>query len=352
MSEPVEPFPESGSRPAFDLPRFDEEPLFLVDDDEDVLESLSRALTGAGYRVRSFSAPDEALSALHREPPKVLVTDKIMPEMDGLELAERALKVDPLIRVIVITGEGDETAAQAALRVGAEDYVTKPVDLKELSRAVHQAFMGRARSEYETSTRIWLQEEVEHRMEEIRELTLGTLTTLLNTLEARSPHFKGHSQAVADCAEGIARELGLPADEVDAVRTAGLLHDIGMIAVPDHVWDKPGDLTPEELEAIRAHCRRGAEIIEPLLHLRSSARYILEHHERLDGSGYPEGLRGDEISVGGQIVGLAETWTAMTEDRSFRDRMSEADALSTLVGAADLWYSSRLIEALRVSGPG
>lgn len=341
-----------GSRPTFELPDFEEEPLFLVDDEEDVLESLRRFLTRAGFRVHAFASPEDALAEVRRSPPKVIVTDKRMSGMDGLTLAERAHEVDPKIRMILVTGAGNEEAAQSALRLGFADYVTKPVDALELARSVLKAFTDHAHSEFERSSRLWLQNQVRGRTDEIRDLTLGTLATLLNTLEARSPHFKGHSQSVADCAEGIARELGLADDEVETVRTAGLLHDIGMIAVPDRVWDKPGDLTDEEREAIRAHSRRGAEILEPLIHLSSSAQYILEHHERLDGSGYPGALRGDEISLGGQIVGLAETWTAMTEDRSFRDRMSESEALSTLVGAADLWYSSRLLEALRVSALG
>lgn len=336
----------SGSGPSFRLPRFDEEPLVVVDDDEAVLESLRKALVRAGYRVHAFSDPADAVEDIRRRVPKVVVTDMNMPGMDGLDLAEQALDVDPEMRILLVTGMGDEATAQKALRMGVADYVTKPVDVQELSRSVHRAFMARASDAYSRATGEWLRDEVRKRTEHIRDLTLGTLASLLNALEARSPHFKGHSQKVAEYAEGIAREIDLPPEEVEAVRTAGLLHDIGMIAVPDGIVEKPGDLTPSELEAIRAHCRRGAEILEPLPHLEPSITYILEHHERMDGSGYPEAKKGDEITRGGQIVGLAETWTAMIEDRSFRDRMSRSDALSTLLAAADRWYPEELIHAL------
>lgn len=332
--------------PSFQLPDYEQEPLFLVEDQDDVRESLERFLTKAGYRVHTFPDGETALTAIEKDPPKVLITDKNMPGMDGLELAQLAAEFDPDIRVILVTGVGDETTAQAALRIGVADYVTKPVDLQELARSAHRAFMAYARDEYTQSTELWLRREVNRQTREIQNLTLGTLASLLNALEARSPHFKGHSQSVGDCAEGVARALQLPDSEVEAIRTAGLLHDIGMIAVPDGVVEKPGDLTPEELAAVRDHCRRGAEILEPLTHLGSSIAYIYQHHERLDGSGYPEALRGSEISLGGQVVGLAETWNAMTEDRSFRDRMTPSDAMATLVAAADRWYPEELIKAL------
>jgi len=340
LPEPSEP------APSFQLPDYENEPLFLVDDEKDVLDSLERFLTRAGYQVRPFSSGEEALQAVQQEAPKVLVTDKNMPGMDGLELAQLAAEFDPNMRVILVTGVGDEATAQAALRLRVADYLTKPLDLQELARSAHKAFMAYARDEYTQSTELWLRREVNRQTREIRELTLGTLATLLKALEARSPHFKGHSEAVGECAEGIARALELEDAEVEAIRTAGLLHDIGMIAVPDGVVQKPGDLTSEELKAVRDHCRRGADILEPLSHLGPSITYIYQHHERLDGSGYPEALRGDEISLGGQIVGLAETWNAMTEDRSFRDRMTKSDAMDTLTAAADRWYPTRLIKAL------
>ncbi|MFP3947773.1 MAG: HD-GYP domain-containing protein [Longimicrobiales bacterium] len=332
--------------PTFQLPDYENEPLFLVDDEDDVRESLERFLRRAGYQVHAFANGEAALEAMEKETPKVLITDKKMPGMDGLELAQLAAEFDPDMRVILVTGVGNETTAQAALRAGVADYVTKPVDLQELARSAHKAFMAYARDEYAQSTELWLRREVNRQTREIRQLTTGTLASLLNALEARSPHFKGHSQAVGGCAEGVARALELPDSEVEFIRTAGLLHDIGMIAVPDGVVQKPGELTPEERSAIQDHCRRGAEILEPLTHLGPAITYIYQHHERLDGSGYPEALRRDEISLGGQIVGLAETWNAMTESRSFRDRMSNSDAMDTLMAAADRWYPTELIRAL------
>jgi putative nucleotidyltransferase with HDIG domain len=286
---------------------------------------------------------------MREDVPKVMVTDLEMPGMSGLELAERVREIDPRIRIIMVTGAGDEEAAQAALRLGLSDYLTKPIDLGSLARAVQGAFMAHARDEYAQEMDQWLRDEVRRQTGVIQEVTLGTLESLLNALEARSPYFKGHSQSVAVCAAGIGRELGLPEQEVKSIRTAGLLHDIGMMAVPDAVVNKPGELDPHEYGAIVAHCRKGAEILESMAHLGPAITFVLEHHERLDGTGYPDQKKGDQISLGGQIVGLAEAWTALIEQRSYRDRMRPADALATLLGAVGLWFSAELIEALRAS---
>lgn len=349
MTDPFDLPADAESAPALELPDVAEEPLFVVDDDDDVRGSIERSLARMGYSVRPFPTGDEALAEIERERPMVVVTDNQMPGMTGLELAERAVDIDPEVRIIVVTGAGDETTAQRALRLGVTDYLTKPLDYEELARTVRRAFVAYAREKYARSMRTWLRQEVQRQTEVIRELTVGTLASLVKVLEAKSPYFKGHSEAVAECAEAVARTKDLPDEEVEAIRTAGLLHDIGMVAVPHSVVDKPDDLTSEEIGMIRGHCETGADILEPLEHLGVSITYILEHHERLDGSGYPEGKRGDEITLGGQIVGLAETWTAITEDRPYRDRMTPADAMATLAGAADLWYSAELVEALRVT---
>ena len=143
--------------------------------------------------------------------------------------------------------------------------------------------------------------------------------------------------------------LDLSDEEVEAIRQAGLLHDVGMIAVPDGVVNKPGRLSESELEVIRNHCRKGQEILEPMAHLRSVGRYVLEHHERLDGTGYPDGKGGDQISLGGQIVAVAETWTALTEERSYRPSTPKAEAMEAIREASGQWFSGPLVQALRAA---
>jgi response regulator RpfG family c-di-GMP phosphodiesterase len=321
----------------------------VVDDDEMVLKSLKQSLTRAGYDTRCFSSPAEALVAIRERAPKVMVTDHDMPGMTGIQLAERALELSPEMKILLVTGAGDEQTATKALRMGFLDYLTKPFELGDLHRAVQKALARHASDEYSAEMDLWLRDEVHKQTSLVQEVTIGTIEALLSALEARSPYFRGHSQSVAVSAAGVARELELAPEEVKAVRTAGLLHDVGMIAVPDAVVNKPGELDGEEYALVRQHCRKGMDILTPMSHLGSSITYVLEHHERLDGSGYPDGKRSDAISLGGQIVGLAETWTALTEKRAYRDGMSPREAMSAIGGAVGVWYSPELIEALRAS---
>jgi putative nucleotidyltransferase with HDIG domain len=349
VSDPIGPGADRSRGPVFELPDPAADPVLVVDDDEMVLRSLKQSLTRAGYDTRCFNSPVEALAAIRERPPRVLVTDHDMPGMTGLELAAQALEIHPEMKVLLVTGAGDEETARNALRLGVLDYLTKPFELGDLHRAVQKALAEYASDEYAIEMDRWLRDEVHRQTGLVQEVTLGTIEALLAALEARSPYFRGHSQSVAVSAAGIARELDLAPDDVKAVRTAGLLHDVGMIAVPDAVVNKPGDLDREEYALIRQHCRKGVDILTPMSHLGSSITYVLEHHERIDGSGYPDGKRGDGISLGGQIVGLAETWTALTEKRAYRDGMSLSEAMATLSGAVGSWFSRELVEAVRAS---
>jgi putative nucleotidyltransferase with HDIG domain len=310
-------------------------------------DGLHRFLMRAGFNVVPFTDPMKALAEAAVRRPRVVVTDKEMPGMSGLDLAERVLDVDPRMKVILITGAGDEAAAQAALRLGAADYLMKPVELTELARTVQRALTSYAGDEYASSMGAWLRTEVTRQAGLNREIILGTLSSLVNALEARNPHFRGHSHGVAEWATRIAGALGSTEVETEYIHAAGLLHDIGMIGVPDSVVEKPGPLQPEELARVQDHCRLGAEILRPMTHLGSVITFVLEHHERIDGSGYPDGKPGDEISLGGQIVGLAEAWTALLEQRAHRDRMSRADAMATLAAATGRWFAEPLVQALR-----
>ena len=333
----------------FELPEIEAGRVFVVDDDPQVLRSVERLLDMSGYAVSAFDSPTEALAEIRKLPPQVLVVDLEMPELTGIELATRVLEIDSNVRVIMVTGAGDEAAAQASLRLGFSDYLRKPIDSRELGQSVQKSFMELARAEYEQGMGEWLRCEVQRQTDTVRDVTLSTMESLLQALEARSPHFRGHSQSVAVTAAGIARELGLAEADVRSVRTAGLLHDVGMIAVPDLVVYKPGDLDPSEYELVKEHCTKGAEILEPMVHLGPVGTFVLEHHERWDGSGYPDHKRGEEISLGGQIVGLAEVWVALTERRAHRDSVSNMDAMQTLEAMAGRWFTAELIEALRAS---
>ena len=331
----------------FELPDSSEGVVFVVDNDRTSGTLNAGILKGVGYEVRQFATPQEALTELRRSSPTILVTDFAMGGLSGLELAQAAQEHDPDIAVILLTGSGDEATAQAALRMGVSDYIKKPPEPESLKRSVQRAFHKRAAEEHHRALVAWMKSELDRRAQAVREVTVSTLASLANALDMRSPHFQGHSKAVAMQAAAIAEALRCDDAEVEAVRVAGLLHDVGMMAVPDALVHKPESLTPEEFGVIRSHCDRGVEILEPMKHLGRSIRYVHEHHERWDGSGYPEGRKADEISLGGQIVGISEAWIAILESRAYRSGRSREEGLEILDAKKGLWFSNEVTEALR-----
>jgi putative two-component system response regulator len=336
----------------FELPDSSEGVVFVVDNDRTSGTLNSGILKGVGYKVRQFATPQEALAELRKSSPTILVTDFAMGGMSGLDLAQAAQEHDPDIAVILLTGSGDEATAQAALRMGVSDYIKKPPEPESLKRSVQRAFHKRAADDHHRALVVWMKEELDRRGKAIREVTVSTLASLANALDARSPHFQGHRKAVAMQAAAIAHALDADDDEVEAIRIAGLLHDVGMMAIPDSLVHKPQSLTPEELSIIRSHCDRGVEILEPMKHLGPSIRYVHEHHERWDGSGYPLGKRGDEISLGGQIVGIAEAWVAILESRAYRVASSRDEGLKIIESKKGVWFSTDVTEALRKADVG
>jgi len=331
----------------FELPDTTEGRVLVVDNDRTSGTLNAGLLEGAGYRVELHSSPQEALAAVRAGDVTILVTDFEMGSMSGLDLAQAAQEHDPDLRIILLTGSGDEKTAQAALRMGISDYIKKPPDPDALKRSVQRAIHKRAADEHHRAMVGWMRDELDRRAAAIREVTVSALSALANALDLRNPHFQGHSKAVAMQAAAIAHALDCDEAEVEAVRTAGLLHDVGMMAVPDTLISKPESLTPEEFAVIRSHCDRGVEILEPMRHLGRCIRYVHEHHERWDGSGYPLGKAGDEISLGGQIVGISEAWTAILESRAYRAGRSREEGLEILENKRGIWFAPEVTDALR-----
>ena len=321
----------------FDLPDTSEARVLVVDNDRTSGTLNAGILERAGYNVEQHDSPQAALDAVSAGDVTVVVTD---------------FEMDPDIRIILLTGSGDEKTAQSALRMGVSDYIKKPPDPEALKRSVQRAIHKRAAEEHHRALVGWMRQELDRRAEAIREVTVSALSALANALDMRNPHFQGHSKAVALQAAAIAQALGCDDDEVESVRTAGLLHDVGMMAVPDALISKPESLTPEEFELIRSHCERGVEILQPMSHLGRTIRYVHEHHERWDGSGYPEGKQGDEISLGGQIVGISEAWTAILESRDYRTGRSREEGLQILEDKRGIWFSPEVTDALRQADVG
>ncbi len=313
--------------------------VLVVDDEESIRFALSRFLRSRGYDAVMAESGAEALARLSQEKFDIMLCDVRMPAMSGLDVLPHALRLDSDLAVLMLTAVNDAATATDALSHGAMDYLVKPVELAELERAVERAAHRRSLEIDRRNVEIIIREEVALRTEELeqekralRALTIGVAQTLINAMEAKNVFLRGHSQRVAELAASVAEALGLEPDIVENVRLAGRLHDVGKIGVREDVLNKPGPLTAEEFEHVKDHVRIGMEILAPLKHMPVALEYVQDHHEHYDGTGYPRGITGKQIAVGGRILAACDAFDALTSRRAFREAIDAAQTLAHLEG--------------------
>jgi putative nucleotidyltransferase with HDIG domain len=311
--------------------------VLIVDDESTIRQALARFLRERGYEVRECSSGPAALAILAEERFGVMLCDLRMPGMSGLDVVPRALEFDRHLAVLMLTAVNEASAATDALSRGAFDYLVKPIGLADLHLAVERAVHRRQLEIDRQSVERQIREEVMLRTVELEQekaalhaLTIGIAETLINAMEAKDVYLRGHSRRVAELSASVAEELQLDADTVENVRLAGRLHDIGKIGIREDILNKPGALTDEEFAHVKEHVRIGMQILEPLRHIPVALEYIHDHHEHLDGSGYPRGRRGDEISLGGRILAACDAFDAMTSRRACRDAFDEKETIAHL----------------------
>jgi response regulator RpfG family c-di-GMP phosphodiesterase len=311
--------------------------LLVVDDEEAIRSALARFLRGRGYEVEVAESGQAALALLEREQFVLMLCDVRMPEMTGLEVVPRALRMDADLAIIMLTAVNDAGTATDALGRGALDYLVKPIELPELHRAVERAAHRRQLVIERRRVEEHIREEVELRTRELerekaalKALTVGVANSLINAMEAKDVYLRGHSRRVAEQAASVAEELGLDADLVENVRLAGRIKDVGKIGIREDVLNKPGPLTEEEYQHVKDHVRIGMEILAPLKHIPIALEYVHDHHEHFDGNGYPRGLTGEQITIGGRILAACDAFDALTSRRAFRDAMDPRQVIQYL----------------------
>lgn len=328
--------------------------MLVVDDESSVRSALTRFLDAQGYGVQSAESAVAALEALERHRFAAMLCDVRMPGMDGVELVSRALAHDGELAVIMLTAMNDAHTAKRSIAAGAMDYIVKPVELPVLAEAVDRALHQRALNAERRRFERMIREEVAARTAELereqaayRALVISVAETLINAMEAKDVYLRGHSQRVATLAASISELLLPDSNAVESVRLAGRLHDVGMIGIRESVLHKPGSLTAEEYVHVKDHVRVGTEILAPLKHLGVVLDYVGDHHERFDGTGYPRGLRGDEISIGGRILAAADAFDALTSRRAYRDPMTPEATIAHLSGHVGGLLDPRVFDAMR-----
>jgi putative two-component system response regulator len=303
--------------------------VLVVDDTESVRSLFRKLLSTDGHDVVAAADGAAALEAVQRHRPDVVLLDVDMPTMDGLEVCRR-LKADPgtrLTPVVMVTGQTDLNDRLRGIEAGADEFLSKPVHPQELRVRVRSL------------------SRVKHLIDAL-DSAEAAFVTLALTIEARDPSTNGHCERLAQHAVRLGRALGLGDEDLDALHRGGYLHDVGKVGVPDSVLLKPGPLTRDEFELMKKHPMIGDTLCAPLQSLRRVRPIVRGHHERLDGSGYPDGLRGDEVPVLAQIVGIVDVFDALTSERPYRVALSdEATGQYLLSEAAKGKFNRHFVEA-------
>lgn len=302
--------------------------VLVVDDLEANGRLMQRLLSRDGYRIRIARDGEEALSAVADEQPDVVLMDVLMPKLDGFEACRR-IKDNPatrLIPVVMVTALADTNSRIKGLEVGADDFISKPFSEPELRARVRSLLRIKQYTDELDSAE-------------------SVILSLALTIEARDGTTDGHCQRLAGYAAALGSAIGLEAQEVAALRLGGFLHDIGKVGIPDRILLKPGRLTPDEYELMKEHTIIGDRLCGELRSLRRVRPIVRHHHERQDGSGYPDGLEGDAIPLLAQIMGVVDVFDALTTPRPYKPALAPNQAHMMLLEEADRgWRSRALVE--------
>lgn len=331
--------------------------ILIVDDEPVNVRLLERILQQAGYTnlVRSFDPTMVAALYAERDPDLILL-DLHMPRMDGFAVMEDLAPRIPggsYLPILVLTADVTEQAKQRALAGGAKDFLTKPFDATEVLLRIQNLLETRRLHLRLREHNATLEVKVSERTQELEATKLEILERLARAAEFRDDQTGQHTRRVGEAAGVLATVVGLDAMQVELIRRAGPLHDVGKIGIPDGILLKPGNLSPGEFEIMKTHTTIGAEILSgsrfPLMAL--AAQIALCHHERIDGTGYPRGLRGDEIPLPSRIVSVADAFDTITHDRPYRKALSTSKAWEILWEGANTQWDKAVIEALASLGP-
>jgi len=296
--------------------------ILIVDDEEAIRRILKQKLSSEGYQCQEAASAKRALENLRNNTIELVLLDIKMPSKPGTELLPEIKASYPDTTVVMATVLTDTRVAIHCLKQGAYDYITKPFDLDEVVLSVGKA-LERRRLELENRDyQQHLEQKVEEQAKKIRASFLNAVTALAYALEAKDKYTSGHSQRVAEMSTATARQLGLPQDAINKIELAGHVHDIGKIGVRESVLNKLRKLTDEEFQHIRYHCEIGQHILAPIVEDDEVLKMVRHHHERYDGTGYPDGLSGKQIPLGARILAVADTFDAMTSERTYRKAMS------------------------------
>jgi putative nucleotidyltransferase with HDIG domain len=325
--------------------------ILVVDDESHVRSMIGATLERRGYDVQLASSGREALGMLDDNAFDLVLTDIVMKDGNGIALLERIHGQKPNLPVVMVTAIHDISVAIDSMRRGAYDYLLKPFERDHLLAIVQRALDHRRALEESQSYQQNLEHVVRARtemlhqaMEDLEHSYDVTLEALGDALDLKDSETEGHSKRVTAYTIALARAMGITPNDIKIIARGAFLHDIGKMAIPDEILRKPGKLTPEEQEVMREHCTRGYHMLRKIPFLAEAAEIVFSHQEHFDGSGYPGGLRGNEIPIGSRIFAVADTLDAITSDRPYRKARSFDAAREEILRCSGTQFDPSVVE--------
>lgn len=327
------------------------ENILVVDDEEAIREVVSTMLESKGYHCTAVSNGRVAQDHVKRQTPDLVLSDMIMPEMDGLKLLEWLRQYDPEVPVIMVTAIHDISTALEAIRRGAYDYILKPFEKDQLFLGVDRALQHRRLVAENRNYQRNLEQLVEERtaqlsgtLAQLEQSYDDTLEALGSALDLKDAETEGHCQRVTAFTISIAKALPVPDPYLAVLARAAFLHDIGKMAIPDGILRKPGPLTDDEKQIMRKHCEIGYSMLIRIPFLRDAAEIVLAHQEFFDGTGYPRGLKGEQIPLGARIFAIADSLDAMISDRPYRRALPLSHAREEVRRCSGTQFDPKMVE--------
>jgi putative nucleotidyltransferase with HDIG domain len=326
--------------------------ILVVDDEETIREIVSSMLGGAHFQTRQAASGVEALSILESgDEFDLILSDLMMAEMDGIALLERSKERFPDVPVVMVTAVHDIQVALQALRNGAYDYLLKPFEREQLLATVRRALEHRRLKRENDTYRTNLEALVAARTQQWKTALVNleksydiTLEAFGDALDLKDAETEGHSRRVTAYTIAIARKMGLQKEEISVIARGAFLHDIGKMAIPDEILHKPGKLTDEQMNTMKEHAYYGYKIVSKIPFLTEAAEIVYSHQECYDGSGYPRGLRSEQIPLGARIFSIADTLDAMTSDRPYRAAQSYDAARKEILRCSGTQFDPQIVK--------
>ena len=325
--------------------------ILVVDDEAAIQAAVSTMLESRGYKCTALSNGRAAQEFVRRQTPDLVLIDMIMPEMSGIQLLDWLRSFDPEVPVIMVAAIHDISTALQAIRRGAYDYILKPLEKDQLFHAVGRAWKHRQLITENKNYQLNLQQEVERKtgeltaaLELLTQAYDDTLETLGSALELKDMETAGHSRRVTAYTISIAKTVPVPREYLEVLARAAFLHDIGKMAIPDKILRKPSPLDDSEKQILSTHCEIGYNMLTRIPFLREAADIVLAHHEFFNGTGYPRGLRGEQIPLGARIMFIANALDAMLSDCPFSKALPMTHAREEIRRGAGTQFDPKIVE--------